>query len=108
MYYDRWSDRNREAKKQGSRDAERGYRSNHHDYDSYSERGAAYDDGYQEERRRIERRREERQEQEQYEREVYHRQLEEARMRQQEEEDYYFEREQQEREREGEDEIRGA
>jgi len=94
-YYDKRSDRNREAKRNGERDAERGWRSSRSDYDPHTERGAAYDDGYREERRHIERKEEERQEQERHEQEVCRRQLEDARMRQQEEEDYYFEREQQ-------------
>ena len=66
-YFDRWNDENREAQKQGKRDAERGYRAHRHDFDPWTERGAAYDDGYQEERRHIERIEEERREQEEYE-----------------------------------------
>lgn len=94
-YYDKRSDRNREAKRNGERDAERGWRANRSDYDLDTECGDAYDDGYREERRRIERRDEERQEQERYEREMYHKHHEDAIMGQQEEEDYYIDLEQQ-------------
>ena len=85
-YYDRWNDRNREAFKQGERDAFYGYRSHRFDYDSHTEKGCAYNSGYEEERRKIEEKEEEeRQEQERHERiraeerhrEEYHRQLEE-------------------------------
>ena len=89
-YYDRWDDRNREAKKRGERDAERGYRSHRMDYDSFTERGAAYEDGYREERNRLNRMEEERHEQERQEREAEQRQIERERewIRQAEEEEY--------------------
>ena len=89
-YYDKWSDRNREAFKQGEKDAFWDYRSHRHDYDSYSERGCAYNSGYEEERRRIEQRaEEERQDQERMERIRAERQREEERLRYLEEEEYY-------------------
>jgi len=83
-YYDRWNDKNREAHRQGERDAERGYRSHRFDHDSWTERGVAYEDGYQEERRRLDRIEEERREQE--EREERYRAQERERQRQNEEE----------------------
>jgi len=94
-YYDRWDDRNREAKRRGEKDAF--YGTDHrYEYDAWGERRAAYQDGYQEERRMLERREEERREEEMAFRrerdrrcaeEEYHRQMEEA---------YYAEQEQQE------------
>ena len=74
-YYDRWNDQNREARRTGERDAGRGYRSHRFDFDPHTEHGAAYEDGYQEERRRLERIEEERREQEEMEQE--HRRAEE-------------------------------
>ena len=68
-YYDRWDDRNRDAREQGEHDARYGYRHHQYDYDSFSEPRAAYDDGYNQERMRQERIREEReQEEREYER----------------------------------------
>lgn len=76
-YYDRWDDRNRDAHRQGEKDAQWGYRSRRFDYDSHTERGAAYDDGYQEERRRLDRIEAERREQEEAERRRLDRQIRE-------------------------------
>jgi len=84
-YYDRHDDRNKEALRQGEKDAFYGWRSHRNDYDSYTESGEAYDDGYRTERNRIERREEERQEEERLERS----RLERMRERQQEDEEEY-------------------
>lgn len=90
-YYDRWDDRNREAHKQGERDAERGWRSHRYDYDLCSERGNAYEDGYRQERYRIEEREEERREEErEEERRQYRLQLEREWQRQRQEEEEYY------------------
>jgi predicted acyl esterase len=94
-YYDRWNDKNREAFKQGEKDAFYGYRSHRHDFDSWKENGCAYNDGYEEERRRIEEReKEERREQERYERMREERRREEEYQRQLEEEAYWEQLEQ--------------
>jgi len=95
-YYDRWDDRNREARRQGERDASYGTRSHQYDYDRYSERGDAYEDGYIEERNRIiEQRERERIQEESYreqrEYEEYCRQQEEEEYNRQQEEEYYEE-----------------
>lgn len=87
-YYDRCDDRNREAYKQGERDADRGWRSHRYDYDSYSERGNAYEDGYRQERYRIEEREEERRREEREEERRLQQEREWERQRQ-EEEEYY-------------------
>lgn len=93
-YYDRWSDRNRGAKRQGERDAERGYRSHEYDYESYTEHRYAYEDGYYEKQREIERREEERCEEERREeRYRQERAYEEERYRQAQEEEYYRQQE---------------
>ena len=97
MYYDRWNDRNREAKRQGEKDAEWGYQRHRYDYDSYSERGCAYRDGYEETRRQIERREEERrQEEDMAERYRLNRLREEAEWQRQEEEAYWEQQQEQE------------
>ena len=91
-YYDRWNDQNREARKAGERDGERGYGYDYelqHDY--YSERGAAYQDGVREGERARERREEELREEEAQERRAYERMMEQRR---QEEEQYEQQREQ--------------
>ena len=89
-YYDRWNDSNREAEKQGKRDAEYGYRSHRYDYDSYSERGNAYESGYREEQQAIERKEEERREEEREERRMAERQREREIQRRMEEDEYYL------------------
>jgi len=73
-YYDRWNDTNRDAHRQGERDASYGYRAHRNDFDSHGEPREAYEDGYREERGRIERREEERQYEERQERERLERQ----------------------------------
>jgi len=98
-YYDRYDDRNREARKIGERDAERGYRSHQFDYDSWSERGAAYEDGFREERRHIEHIEEQHREEEAaQERQRQHRIEEQRRY----EEQQYYEEEERRRQEEGE------
>jgi len=101
-YYDRYNDRNKEVHKQGERDAFYGYQSHRFDYNPHTEKGCAYDSGYEEERRRIEEReKEERQEQERMERmraekrhrEEYHRQLEEEEYWEQQQEKELYEQE---------------
>jgi len=87
-YYDRHNDRNKEALRQGEKDAFYGYRSHRYDYESHTESGEAYDDGYRTERNRIERREEERQEEERQERN----RLERMRERRQEDEEEYYQR----------------
>lgn len=92
-YYDRWNDRNREAKRQGEKDAFYGWRSHRYDYDSFTEPGDAYEDGYREERNRIERQEEERRQEEAHERKLE----QERRWRMEaEEEEYHRQREEQE------------
>lgn len=101
MYYDKYSDRNREAYRQGERDAERGYRSHQYDYDSYTERGYAYDDGYRKERYRIEEREEEhRREEREEERRQYRLQQEREWERQRQEEEEYYQQMEEQREEE--------
>jgi hypothetical protein len=52
-YYDKYDDSNRAAHKRGERDAEWGYRSHQYDYSLGTEIRNAYEDGYEEERRRL-------------------------------------------------------
>ena len=89
-YYDRYNDRNREAFRQGERDGERGYQAHRYDYDSFTERGAAYQDGYRHEQWRLEIREEERRKEEAAERRAAERRHYELDLqRQQEERDYH-------------------
>ena len=93
-YWDKYSDRNREANCRGRRDAEYGYSNHEYDYDMASERRTAYEDGYREERRHQERREERRQEEEAEERRCLRareeaRRFEEAQMYEQAEQEPY-------------------
>jgi hypothetical protein len=95
-YYDRYSYKNREAKRQGERDAEWGYDRHRHDYDPYSERGYAYRDGYESERRIIENREEERRQEEAAEQRRIDQRRHEEMEYQRQMEDEYWERQEQE------------
>lgn len=99
-YYDKWSDRNRRAKRRGEQDAERyGYKTCRH-YDRFSECGAAYEDGFDRKRREVEYRAEERQHEEMMER----RRQEEARQHRIRDEEYWDQQRQKEDEQEQWDE----
>ena len=94
-YYDKWNDKNREAKRRGERDAF--YRNDHSSqYDYWSERRSAYKDGYEEERRMIERREEDAQEEARAERMAAERRYEEERKWRKYEEEKYRAQEEQE------------
>lgn len=97
-YYNRYDDRNREARKRGERDAEWGYRSHQYDYDMGTERRSAYEDGYREERSRLERQEEKRREEERRIELARQRRIEEQ--RQYEQQQYYEEMERQRQEEE--------